>query len=75
MTALARLRARAALTAVAAATVVSLTACAFAPTGSDAGSAPATEGASADRHGRKAHHRHGRARVLAVGRERRPRLG
>ncbi len=45
MTALARLRRAAALTAVAAATVVSLTACAFAPTGSDAGSAPATEGA------------------------------
>ncbi len=45
MTALARLRRAAALTAVAAATVVSLTACAFAPTGSDAGAAPATEGA------------------------------
>ncbi|MDQ1123992.1 ABC transporter substrate-binding protein [Microbacterium trichothecenolyticum] len=45
MNAFARLRRVAALTAVAAATVVSLTACAFAPTGSDAGSAPATDGA------------------------------
>ncbi|MDQ1138533.1 polar amino acid transport system substrate-binding protein [Microbacterium sp. SORGH_AS 1204] len=45
MTAFARLRRAAALTAVAAATVVSLTACAFAPTGSDAESAPAAEGA------------------------------
>ncbi len=45
MTASARLRRAAALTAVAAATLVTLTACAFAPTGSDAGSAPATEGA------------------------------
>lgn len=45
MTASARLRRAAALTAVAAATFVTLTACAFAPTGSDAGSAPATEGA------------------------------
>ncbi|MCY1715776.1 ABC transporter substrate-binding protein [Microbacterium sp. SL62] len=44
MTASARLRRAAALTAVAAATFVTLTACAFAPTGSDAGSAPATEG-------------------------------
>jgi len=43
--AFARLRRVAALTAVATATVVSLTACAFAPTGSDAGSAPATDGA------------------------------
>lgn len=45
MTAFARLRRAAALTAVAAATVVSLTACAFAPTGSGAGAAPASEGA------------------------------
>lgn len=45
MNAFARLRRVAALTAVATATVVSLTACAFAPTGSDAGSAPATDGA------------------------------
>jgi len=45
VTASARLRRAAALTAVAAATFVTLTACAFAPTGSDAGSAPATEGA------------------------------
>ena len=45
MTTFARLRRAAALTAVAAATVVSLTACAFAPTGSDAGAAPASEGA------------------------------
>lgn len=45
MTTFARLRRAAALTAVATATVVSLTACAFAPTGSDAGAAPASEGA------------------------------
>ena len=45
MTASARLRRVAALTALAAATVVTLTACAFAPSGSDAGAAPATEGA------------------------------
>jgi len=45
VTTFARLRRAAALTAVAAATVVSLTACAFAPTGSDAGAAPASEGA------------------------------
>jgi len=43
VTASARLRRAAALTALAAATVVTLTACAFAPSGSDA--APATEGA------------------------------
>lgn len=45
MTASARLRRVAALTALAAAMVVTLTACAFAPSGSDAGAAPATEGA------------------------------
>jgi len=45
VTTFARLRRAAALTAVATATVVSLTACAFAPTGSDAGAAPASEGA------------------------------
>ena len=45
MTAFARLRRAVALTAVATATVVSLTACAFAPTGTDPGSAPTTAGA------------------------------